>query len=789
MEIDFDFIKKVGDEVRTLFLNDPDTSDWFYNAIEEYNENNSSDLVTIVIDKINLVDNEYNKKIANDVLAIAQDDDNIENLLSFIFYPVSNGEEEEEEADDIPSKSLSLEINSKTDDDDDDDDDDDMSKIGPEAYFDKIIKKIMKILGISHDISYVLCKKFNLSSDVICQQWFSSQDEILKSLRIKIGSDMVPTAKSPLTIKSIGVDECPICAEDCEVFQLYCGHKLCKDCLISEIKTLISENQIPVCRQQYEEEEGHNLCNSEILINDVKNFLNDDKLFEKYKKILLDKETSVYQGVRRCPNEYCDAVITPVNEIQCHVGRCSQCRGFVCLKCRQDCHAPIIDCTKVDHFFVTLADSMKELKESQNKWIKREKKLAVYRHNHKKEFHSAYNVIIQQLKTKYRELNRKEVQQMDEIESILKELQKKIVCLRKRKINEINTKAERISIDFELKELQSEYSKNEVVLKRLQAESQNNQDNLIKELEFYENEEKLLDKCYSSSADSELNFLKFDIAMNDHAISRIKFLSQDWIQNSLLKQQTEKTSEVVITGIFKKCPDCKTPIERISGCNHMICSICGCQFCYICGDYWSKHIGYICPKYELKSNTENAAKQKKKSKKGPKLEKENNFFMPPMSVEKRVDYFRWNNSYSQFQVQKEKYDDVFHDFKNKKNLKLEPGEFFYSDKKLCTRNKIAKVLLKDVDRSEVKMKTYSIMNEILFAKSIVMWGYPALYYMMHNPHKAMLFEYKLLLLEEAADKFIDLLHNPGDSSSKDFDTNVEIIDRQIIDILSIAEVF
>ncbi|KZS89196.1 hypothetical protein SISNIDRAFT_475764 [Sistotremastrum niveocremeum HHB9708] len=37
---------------------------------------------------------------------------------------------------------------------------------------------------------------------------------------------------------------------------------------------------------------------------------------------------------------------------------------------------------------------------------------------------------------------------------------------------------------------------------------------------------------------------------------------------------------------WKNCPGCKTPIERIIGCNHMACGTPGCNmhFCYKCGD-------------------------------------------------------------------------------------------------------------------------------------------------------------------------------------------------------------
>ncbi|TFK72289.1 hypothetical protein BDN72DRAFT_792665 [Pluteus cervinus] len=36
---------------------------------------------------------------------------------------------------------------------------------------------------------------------------------------------------------------------------------------------------------------------------------------------------------------------------------------------------------------------------------------------------------------------------------------------------------------------------------------------------------------------------------------------------------------------WKRCPRCKTPIQKTSGCNHMTCRVPGCntEFCYVCG--------------------------------------------------------------------------------------------------------------------------------------------------------------------------------------------------------------
>ncbi|KAL7947683.1 hypothetical protein V8C42DRAFT_315238 [Trichoderma barbatum] len=33
---------------------------------------------------------------------------------------------------------------------------------------------------------------------------------------------------------------------------------------------------------------------------------------------------------------------------------------------------------------------------------------------------------------------------------------------------------------------------------------------------------------------------------------------------------------------IKDCPKCKTPLEKISGCNHVVCTVCNCHLCWVC---------------------------------------------------------------------------------------------------------------------------------------------------------------------------------------------------------------
>ncbi|CAF0833456.1 unnamed protein product [Brachionus calyciflorus] len=56
-----------------------------------------------------------------------------------------------------------------------------------------------------------------------------------------------------------------------------------------------------------------------------------------------------------------------------------------------------------------------------------------------------------------------------------------------------------------------------------------------------------------------------------------------------IKQAVEETSSMnLIESTSKKCPQCRSWMQKLDGCNKMTCSKCNCYFCWLCLDQLSK---------------------------------------------------------------------------------------------------------------------------------------------------------------------------------------------------------
>ena len=71
---------------------------------------------------------------------------------------------------------------------------------------------------------------------------------------------------------------------------------------------------------------------------------------------------------------------------------------------------------------------------------------------------------------------------------------------------------------------------------------------------------------------------------------------QDQRINKISEENDIKFEEYVKGNNFKQCPNCKRWVEKISGCDHIVCA-CGKEFCYYCGQLYDIN-GYHQCNYE-----------------------------------------------------------------------------------------------------------------------------------------------------------------------------------------------
>eukprot|EP01097_Dermamoeba_algensis_P001033 TRINITY_DN1393_c0_g1_i1.p1 TRINITY_DN1393_c0_g1~~TRINITY_DN1393_c0_g1_i1.p1 ORF type:complete len:493 (-),score=77.59 TRINITY_DN1393_c0_g1_i1:345-1703(-) len=115
-----------------------------------------------------------------------------------------------------------------------------------------------------------------------------------------------------------------------------------------------------------------------------------------------------------------------------------------------------------------------------------------------------------------------------------------------------------------------------------------------------------------------------DYEIGDHLPATCKQV-EDW-----LKKASDESENVnwMLTNT-KKCPKCRSPIEKNGGCMHIVCSRnsggCGFEFCWLCRGDWAEHgthTGgyYNCNKYE-------ASSAKKEDEKASNIKTELEYYM------------------------------------------------------------------------------------------------------------------------------------------------------------------
>lgn len=62
-------------------------------------------------------------------------------------------------------------------------------------------------------------------------------------------------------------------------------------------------------------------------------------------------------------------------------------------------------------------------------------------------------------------------------------------------------------------------------------------------------------------------------------------------------EAAERETERFLREKTKPCPLCHAPVEKNGGCNHMTCSNCHYEFCWLCLKRWQGYVSHGCPLY------------------------------------------------------------------------------------------------------------------------------------------------------------------------------------------------
>ncbi|ESO82483.1 hypothetical protein LOTGIDRAFT_134513 [Lottia gigantea] len=176
----------------------------------------------------------------------------------------------------------------------------------------------------------------------------------------------------------------------------------------------------------------------------------------------------------------------------------------------------------------------------------------------------------------------------------------------------------------------------------------------------------------------------------------------------------------------KPCPNCKSPIQKNEGCNHMKCSKCKHDFCWVCLEQWKRHNsstgGYFkCNRYEVVKKVEEKTSQvlTEAEEKNQRMQELNRF----------VHYYTR--------------------FKNHEN------SFTFEEPLLRTaRNKMMKLAEAVTDPATANAETKFVedaVHQLLKARRVLKSSYVYGYYLDGPGYKKIVFEFMQTELEECTE--------------------------------------
>lgn len=620
------------------------------------------------------------------------------------------------------------------------------------AFTNDLITKTTQTLNVSPEIAFLLLDHFQWDLEKLNSQWESSQEEVLKSIHIQLGSTAVPTLESNLLPRDCGVGPCPACHRDRRLVELYCGHKICNDCLTEEIKKALAENTIPRCHQDD--------CNTEILGNAVEKYVPHNNAAKVYKFWRINTSfESTHLTVAICPNPLCKHLITLGEGVAHDHVKCPKCDFAICLKCLSDSH-PLHNCERVINFTETLPKEFNQILEEEQKWYKREKDCIECRTESQNDVKQAFNIDIKVLLREQQNEQKEIAQQIKNTDLFVQAILTEISQLddKIKQYEEKKRSPQRIEeLKKQIDSLNDEIEHYKAFKTQLQKDNEARKEQRKKELAFIDSQNKLfLSACTDRNKYDEI----------------IKQYRDNWEQYAQEKATAVLDEEDYIRQNTVICPACSSRFYKDCGCNEVVCT-CGHDFCTICNEPWVTHEKgfYYCPNNEL-------------SNKKFDYEDSNDvrFFSNPMNLQKKVHYHKWKHFHDLFLTQKAKYDEIFKKYLLGKDMKPQKDQSL-TDDDLCPFTKLARHLEQE-NSEEGRNDALKLVSNVLYAQSLIAYGTAALYYINVTEFTQEYTE-KLQNLEKKEDELVQLLDEPVSHQPQEFQDKLTELKGEVENILSI----